>query len=260
MGGGEAQGEAASVGDRQVVGDPAREGEHAAHAVKAVDVRDGRVGDDGPAAREASSGEGSKRVLKVGQRVRVVDGGVWNGRVGKVWTLIPGGAWVAGISVETLFFRDSEVEDQWDEVATPSSVYAEQALVKDCRALVAEFRERASRRDEVQMTEAADDLQVIVDSYGHRAARGSGCADDARYDMDAATFAVTCGFAPDASVALNLKTLIRRVRSETIEACALECEAFLDRHKNTEGLKLWPVRECVVRIRALPKGSQDGTR
>ena len=44
-------------------------------------------------------------------------------------------------------------------------------------------------------------------------------------------------------------------RHDTIEACAAECEAFLDLHKNAEGLKLWPVRECVSRIRALLKGS-----
>lgn len=63
LGGREAQGEAAGVGDRRVGGNASREGEHAAHAVEALDVRDGRVGDDGRASREAPPGEGPQRVL-----------------------------------------------------------------------------------------------------------------------------------------------------------------------------------------------------
>jgi hypothetical protein len=65
-----------------------------------------------PSQQGVTAGETAR--FKVGQRVRVAAGD-WAGCVGKVWTLIPGGAWVVGISAETLFFRDSEMEDQWDE-------------------------------------------------------------------------------------------------------------------------------------------------
>lgn len=60
----------------------------------------------------------------------------------------------------------------------------EVALAKDCRELIGEFRERAvARRDEeqsIQMTEAADDLQVILDSYGHRMAALKRSADSSK--------------------------------------------------------------------------------
>lgn len=64
---------------------------------------------------------GETATFKVGQRVRIVAGewdsdGTWVGRVGTIWTLVPGGAWVTGISKATLFFRDSELSDQWDDV------------------------------------------------------------------------------------------------------------------------------------------------
>lgn len=76
---------------------------------------------------------GETATFKVGQRVRVVDGGYWNGLVGKVWTLIPGGAWVVGIAKETLFFRNHELRDQWEEGAPiPSCGWCKGNPIGDC--------------------------------------------------------------------------------------------------------------------------------
>lgn len=43
--------------------------------------------------------------------------------------------------------------------------------------------------------------------------------------------------------------IIDVVRTEERAVCAKTLEDFLERHKSAEGLKLWPVRECLDRIR-----------
>lgn len=49
----------------------------------------------------------------------------------------------------------------------------------------------------------------------------------------------------------DVTAMLAAERRETVDACAKVVEMVIEREKNHEGLKLWPMRECVARIRAL---------